>query len=257
MDVEWANLKARDIRELQSRNAIAVVPIGSIEQHGPHLPVQVDTLLVSEVARRAAARVAAHEPIVVLPTIWSGLAEHHMSLGGTLTLDLATFFGLVRCVVGSLVRSGFRRILVLNGHGGNIAALNALVGELSSEMKLPIALATYWLLVPEAFKTILEHQSSVQHACEAETSMLLALRPELVDMAQLADASFPAEWSGGSGGVYVWSPVASWSPSGVAGFPQGASAEKGRRLLDAAATALAERLGSGELWTWQESGSEA
>ncbi len=248
MDVEWANLKAREIRELQSRNAIVVVPIGSIEQHGPHLPVQVDALLVSEVARRAAARVAAHEPIVVLPTIWAGLAEHHMSLGGTLTLDLATFFALVRCVVGSLVRSGFRRILVLNGHGGNIAALTALVGELSSEMKLPIALATYWLLAPEAFAKILERQSGVQHACEAETSMLLAIRPDLVDMTQLADVNPPAEWLGGSG-VYVWSPVASWSPSGVAGVPKVATAEKGERLLDAAATALAERLGSSGLWT--------
>ena len=87
IEVEWANMKAGDIRGLREKNAIAVVPIGSIEQHGPHLPVQVDTLLVSEVAVRTARLVAGHAPIVVLPTIWSGLAEHHMSLGGTLTLD--------------------------------------------------------------------------------------------------------------------------------------------------------------------------
>jgi creatinine amidohydrolase len=93
-EVEWANLKASDVRRLRQQNAIAVIPIGSIEQHGPHLPVQVDTLLVSEVARRTARLVADKLPIVVLPTIWSGLAEHHMSLGGTLTLDLATFFRL-------------------------------------------------------------------------------------------------------------------------------------------------------------------
>jgi creatinine amidohydrolase len=100
-EVEWVNLKARDIRILQEKDAIAIIPIGSIEQHGPHLPVQVDTLLAGEVARRTARLLVEHAPVVVLPTIWSGLAEHHMSLGGTLTLDLRTFLDLVR---GSCVR---------------------------------------------------------------------------------------------------------------------------------------------------------
>jgi creatinine amidohydrolase len=254
MDVKWTNLKAREIRELQGRNAIAIVPIGSIEQHGPHLPVSVDALLVTEVACRAALRVREIEPVVVLPTIWSGLAEHHMSLGGTITLDLATFFALVRSVVGSLARSGFRRIFILNGHGGNMAALAALVGELSHELDLPIALATYWMLVPEAFAEILELQPSVLHACEAETSMLLALRPDLVDMTALADINPPAAWSGLGDAVQVWSPVESWSPSGVAGSPRAASAEKGRKLLDAAASALAARL-TGE-GPWAKRGSD-
>lgn len=250
-EFEWANMKASDIRGLRERNAIAVIPIGSIEQHGPHLPVQVDTLLVSEVARRTARLVADKLPIVVLPTIWSGLAEHHMSLGGTLTLDLATFFSLVRGIVRSVARNGLSKILLLNGHGGNMTALNALVGELSVEMSLPIALATYWIPAQQEFAEILEKQASVAHACEAETSMLLALRPDLVVMSELERVNPPREWGGGASDVYVWQSVSDWSPSGVAGVPSAASAEKGEKLLNAAAKALADRMRDGRIWSME------
>ena len=241
-------------RRLGARS-ILCLPIGSIEQHGPHLPVQVDTLLVTEIARRTARRVVAESPIVVLPTIWSGLAEHHMSLGGTLTLDLATFFSLVRAILRSAVRNGFGRILLLNGHGGNMSALNALVGELCVETSLPIALATYWTPAREAFARILEHQPSVAHACEAETSMLLALRPDLVDMSALDHVDPPREWGRGPSDVFVWCSVSDWSPSGVAGVPSAANAAKGEKLLDAAAAALAERLRDGRLWSREQGAS--
>jgi creatinine amidohydrolase len=242
-------MKASDIRGLQGKDAVAVAPVGSIEQHGPHLPVQVDTLLVSEVARRTARLVADELPIVVLPTIWSGLAEHHMSLGGTLTVDLATFFSLVRAIVRSATRNGLYKILILNGHGGNMTALNAIVGELSVELSLPIALATYWIAAQEEFSRILEKQMSVAHACEAETSMLLALRPDLVTMSKLEGVNPPSDWRGGISDVYVWRSVADWSPSGIAGVPSAATAEKGEKLLDAAARALAARLRDGRIWS--------
>ncbi len=248
-DVEWINLKAKQLRELGATGTtIAMVPVGSIEQHGPHLPVQVDALLVGEVARRAARLVAQTDPIVVVPTIWSGLAEHHMSLGGTLTLDLPTFHALIRCVVTSLVRNGFRKIVLVNGHGGNMTGLNAIVGNLSVEHSLPIALTTYWVAAEAEFARILEAQTTVKHACEAETSMVLALRPDLVSMELLDGVDVPAEWAGGQADVFVFRSVGSWSPSGVAGVPSAATAEKGERLLNAAASAIAARLRGGELW---------
>src|SRR6185312_10138857 len=163
-----------------ARNAVVIVPIGSVEQHGPHLPTQVDSLLVGEIARRAARHAAATTPIVVTPTVWSGLAEHHMSLGGTLSLDFPTFLALLRCLCRSLVRQNFRRILLLNGHGGNIAALTVVANEIAVELDAPIATATYWHLARDPFARILDHQTTVRHACEAETSMMLALAPELV-----------------------------------------------------------------------------
>src|SRR4051812_23307387 len=117
-EVEWSRMKAHEIKARQAENALVIVPVGSFEQHGPHLPVQVDTLLAGEVARRAAVKIAATQSVLVTPTVWCGLAEHHMSFGGTLTLDFETFQALLRCICHSLIRQGFRKILLLNGHGG-------------------------------------------------------------------------------------------------------------------------------------------
>lgn len=250
MEVEWANLRAPALRALGAEGAVAIVPVGSVEQHGPHLPVQVDALLAGEVARRAARKAADRQKIVVAPTIWSGLAEHHMSLGGTITLDFATFHALLRCVCGSILRHGFRRILILNGHGGNIAALTVIVGELARELDAPIATATYWTMpeTQQSFAKILERQKTVRHACEAETSMLLVLKPELVDEKAARAVDAPMEGLAAKGGVYRYRPIAHWSKSGVLGVPAAASAEKGERLLEAAAAAVANAIVAGKAW---------
>jgi creatinine amidohydrolase len=249
-EMQWQNLRAPDLRELAAENAIVIIPVGSMEQHGPHLPVQVDALLAGEVAQRAAARLANATAIVVAPTLWMGLAEHHMAFGATITLDFPTFHALLRCVCRSILRHGFRRILILNGHGGNIAALTAIVGELSTELNAPIATATYWTLpeAAEAFGRILERQENVRHACEAETSMLLHLRPELVNIQALVGIEAPVDIPARAGGPYIWHSFADLTKSGVIGAPGDASAEKGARLLDAAAEALAKAMTGGELW---------
>lgn len=251
-EIEWWRLKAADINALAARDAVVIVPVGSTEQHGPHLPTQVDSLLVGEIARRAARQVAATTPIVVAPTVWSGLAEHHMSLGGTLSLDFATFLALLRCICRSLVRQGFRRILLLNGHGGNIAALTVVVNELAVELGAPIATTSYWPLADAAFGRILERQKTVRHACEAETSMMLAIAPELVEMARATEAVGPtgrelAEVVG-SKAVHRWRSFKSRTHHGAIGDPRTASAEKGERLLVAAAEAVAKVVTNNEFW---------
>ena len=250
--VEWGKLRAPELRALAARDAVAIVPVGSIEQHGPHLPTQVDALLAGEVARRAALRVVQSTPVVVTPTVWSGLAEHHMSLGATLSIDFDTFFALLRGVCRSLVRHGFRRVLLLNGHGGNIAALTVIANELGVALDAPIATASYFLLARDEFKAILERQAGVRHACEAETSMLLALAPELVDMAKAQDAVGPtarefAEMAGPD--AHRWRSFAARTSHGVIGDPRAATAEKGERLLEAAAGAVAKLVANREFWT--------
>src|SRR5918996_435005 len=147
MEVEWANLKAAELQGLAAREAIVVLPVAAMEQHGPHLPVMVDTLLCGEIARRAALRASGRHPVVVAPTVWSGLSEHHMPFGGTFTLDFATFRSLIECLCRSLLRHGFRRVLLLNGHGGNVAALRVVVDELRG-LEMRLATATYWQGAP-------------------------------------------------------------------------------------------------------------
>jgi creatinine amidohydrolase len=252
MEIEWWRLKAGEINALAARDAVVIVPVGSTEQHGPHLPTQVDSLLVGEIARRAARRVG-DLPIVITPTVWSGLAEHHMSLGGTLSLDFSTFFAVLRCLCRSLVRQGFSRILLLNGHGGNIAALTVVVNELAVELDAPIATTSYWPLAKDEFARVLERQKTVRHACEAETSMLLAVAPELVDMSRAEHAVGPTERElaevTGTEAAHRWRSFKARTSHGAIGDPRVATAEKGERLLDAAATAVARLVANGEFWT--------
>jgi creatinine amidohydrolase len=254
IEVEWAHLKAHELRSLATNDAVVIVPVASMEQHGPHLPVHVDTLLCTTVAQRAARRVAERQPIVVTPSVWFGLSEHHLSFGGTLTLDFFVFHGVIRCICRSLVRQGFRRILLLNGHGGNRSGLNVVVDELTQELRVPIVTVTYWMIAKQAFAEILERQNTVRHACEAETSMVLALCPELVDLACLKNAKGPSspelsEFVGDD--VYRWRSFASRTTSGVIGEAEMATAEKGERLLKAAEEALARILTTAELWSLQ------
>jgi creatinine amidohydrolase len=254
MEIEWSRLKAREITALGKQDAIAFVPIGATEQHGPHLPVMTDSRLATEVSHRAARIVQKREPVVVTPSIWCGMSEHHMSLGGTITLDFATMNAVVRCVVKSLVRHGFRRIFVLNGHGGNTMALEPIVAELTIELKIPLAYSTYWNVAEKVFATILEKQKNVLHACEAETSMMLAVVPELIDRDELSQMHGPyitglSAIQGANPGAYRWRQIGTRSGNGVIGDAATATPEKGERLLDAAAQALADTVLHKEFWT--------
>lgn len=245
----WANLRAPQLRKLADEDAIVLVPVGSTEQHGPHLPVQVDALTSGEICLRAARLVSKEQPVVVTPTVWTGLAEHHMDFGGTFTLDFDTFRALLACICESLTRHGFRRIFLLNGHGGNIAALNTIVQELSQELEAPICTATYPHLdaVAEKYGQILERQRNVQHAGEAETSMMLELAPDLVDQQAAEEAvEVRADWK--EGGVFRLRTFSQVTENGYIGAPASADAEKGRQLLDAAAEGLADTLLNGGLW---------
>jgi creatinine amidohydrolase len=253
METQWWNLKAPALRDLASRNANVIVPVASTERHGPHLPTQVDCLLVGEIAARSAALASRSVPTLVTPVVWTGLAEHHMSLGATISLDFETFFAVLRGICRSLTRHGFRKILLLNGHGGNIAALTVAVNELAPELDAPIATATYWLLAQPAFSKILEKQANVRHACEAETSMVLALKPELVDMTLAADAVGPTSPELvniiGTSAVHRWQSFRSRTSHGAIGDPRAASAEKGERLLQAAAEAVSALVTNPEFWS--------
>ena len=246
--VLWHCLKTPEFDVDERERCVVILPIGSTEQHGPHLPVQVDTLLAAEVALRAARCAPASTPVLVLPALWVSLAEHHMAMAGSLTLDFDTLHAFVRCVVASLHRQGYRRVLLLNGHGGNISALSTIADLLAIETSMPVATATYWLVAASDFGRILESQDNLLHACEAETSMLMYLRPELVDAAAARSVQAPQRGFLEPAGTHRWRPIGHWSCSGVVGVPRLASAEKGACLLEAAARAVAACISDGSLW---------
>lgn len=249
---QWWDLKAPDLRALAKNDCVVIVPVASTEQHGPHLPTQVDCLLVSEIAKLAGKKASGNLDTLITPVIWTGLAEHHMSLGATISLDFSCFHAIILGVCRSLVRNGFKKILLLNGHGGNIAALTVIVNEIAPLLNAPIATATYWLLAERSFKEILEVQANVRHACEAETSMVLALRPDLVDMdaAQMAIGPTSPEISDivGSNAAHRWLSFGARTTHGVIGDPRTASPRKGEMLLDAAALEVARLIQNKNFW---------
>jgi creatinine amidohydrolase len=251
-EVEWRRLRADQLRELAQQDAIVILPIASLEQHGPHLPVEVDSRLGEEVAARTARKTAARgQAVVVLPVLWTGLSEHHMSFSGTVTLDFPAFSAVVEGVVRSVLRDGFKRVVLLNAHGGNENALRTITDELTPKLGVPIVQFTYWYAAAVAIAKILETQGGLQHACEAETSMMMAVRPELVaqDRIPLAKVNMTPDVSDVvGGGVYRWRAIGARSASGVIGNPDAASREKGERLFDAISDALAGKLCNAELW---------
>jgi creatinine amidohydrolase len=251
-EVEWRRLRADQLRDLARRDAIVILPVAALEQHGPHLPVEVDSRLGEEVAARTARKVAARgQAIVVLPVLWTGLSEHHMSFSGTVTLDFPVFSAMVEGVVRSVLRDGFKRVVLLNAHGGNENALRTITDDLTPKLGVPIVQFTYWYAAAVAIAKILETQGGLQHACEAETSMMMAVRPELVaeDRIPLAKVNMtPDIGDVVGGGVYRWRAIGARSASGIIGNPEAASKEKGERLFDAISDALADKLCNAELW---------
>ena len=256
-EVEWRKLRADQLRERARQDAIVILPVASLEQHGPHLPVEVDSMLGETVAIRAAGKIAARaQAAVVLPVLWTGLSEHHMSFGGTVTLDFPAFAAAIEGVCRSVLRHGFKRIVLLNAHGGNENALRTITDELTPKLGVPLVQFTYWYAAAAAIAKILETQGALMHACEAETSMMLAVRPELVamDRVHLARANnTPDVADVVGGGVYRWRTIGARSSSGVIGNPEAATAEKGERLFQAISDALADKLCNAELWQlpWQ------
>ena len=250
-EIAWNRLSAAALRALAERNAVVLLPVASTEQHGPHLPTGVDDFLCSAVCRRTATLLAHDTPVVVAPTVWCGLADHHVAFGGTFTLSLATYHALLRDLCRSILAAGFRRIVIVNGHGGNISGLAALSVELTRELDAPIATTTYFTEALAEMRAILEDQDGVMHACEGETSMMLALTPELVDRARLPEAHGPAFDIAASLMPSLRRTVSfkELTASGVLGDARRASAVKGEALLQACAQNLAARLRAGEPWS--------
>ena len=243
MEYEWARLRADELCKYAQDDTVVILPVAALEQHGPHLPVMVDSRLAEEVSKRTASLGRAKGiPIITLPVVWHGLSEHHMPFGGTVTLTSNTFFLVVRDLIKSISRHGFSKFLILNGHGGNITAAEVCAQDISMELSLPIVAATYWLEAADRFAKILETQTNVMHACEAETSMMMALEPNLVVDSLLNEAKGPMklDFLNAGKGSYRWRSLPHVTSNGVIGDPSHSSSAKGEQLLREASQAIFE-----------------
>jgi creatinine amidohydrolase len=240
---------------------VVILPLGSMEQHGHHLPLLTDTMICQEIVRRAEA--ALGDEALFLPMLWVGVSEHHRGFPGTVSVQQRTYVQLLRDVLESLIGSGFRRILVLNSHGGNGLPGQTAVYETQmahrDERDLWLVFATWFGLAAPQIAALPElEQKKVTHACELETSAILRLRPELVDLeaARGAAPSFESTiYSPDSslrGRVTVIRPFDHTTETGAYGHPEVATAEKGEALL---AVAVNEVVACArEMATWRSLG---
>jgi len=233
-----------EVKNLADR--VAVLPLGSLEQHGHHLPLLTDTLIGTEIARRAEAELG--EAALFLPPLWVGASDHHRAFPGTVSASNDVYVRLLIDILESLIVSGgFRRIFLLNAHGGNIAPARMALYDVQLRHKtekpdLWLALGTWWMIAASQIAA-LENvaQESVSHACEMETSMILRTRPELVKPeadrsgANIAfESAFYCPDFSRPSRVDVARTFDQLSATGAFGHPEIATTEKGEALLAAA-----------------------
>ncbi|WP_408960587.1 creatininase family protein [Natrinema sp. 74] len=210
---------------------LALLPVGSTEQHGPHAPLGTDTLNAEAVADAAAERYEG--TVAVAPAVPVGIAEEHRQFTGTLWTSESTFKAYVRDIVGSLSHHGVDRIVLVNGHGGNTSALQDVTGQITRHDDA-YAVPFTW------FDEVGEHSSRMGHGGPLETALVQYANPSAVREDHLEEAAENGSdrWGDWQGRVNLAFDSAEFTENGVVGDPREASAELGEKLLDAAADAL-------------------
>lgn len=236
--MRFGELHHTDIKALTDR--VVLLPVASLEQHGHHLPLLTDSLIGEAIVRGVEAELG--EAVLCLPLLWVGASEHHRRFPGTVSIPPSLYVSLLTHMIECLVQDGFRRIFVLNAHGGNdVPGRQALLDVQLHHRDL----ADLWLVLgsypdlaaPQIAALPQLDQKAVTHSCELETSMILRLRPELVRMDESHGANIPFESAfyapdfARPSRVYVPREYTHLSTTGAFGHPEVGAADKGEALL--------------------------
>ncbi|HZT81816.1 MAG TPA: creatininase family protein [Gemmataceae bacterium] len=227
-----------ELRQVPRDAVVVVAPVAACEQHSRHLPTFTDTLLVTGVAEGVEQRLP--RQVLLLPTLWLGASHHHLRFGATLSADADVHVTLLCELLTPLLEDGHQRLMILNGHGGNIDTLHLALRRLQPRWRDRLLTgASYWEIAEKELAALAEGPRKVMgHACEFETSMVLALRPDLVRRDEIADD--PPNDDPALRGLYLAEDMHQRTDHGCVGYPRLASAEKGRAFLNAAISRTAE-----------------
>lgn len=233
--IELGRLTRTQVREL-APNAIVVLPIGSTEQHGEHLPLITDALIADAISRRALAVVDTPSPVVLAPLMPFGSSHHHL-FACAISFSSDTYLGVLRDICSTLSQSGFRRILFVNGHGGNDQAMRLVSNDVVLDLPLTVAACSYWTLtsvMPDAPKV------KGGHAGMSETAIMRYLAPELVGTPDPDLGDMPAFFDQVLSNGLLVNRHGEWSRiGGVTARADGATEEMGRLIVEDRAAALA------------------
>ena len=234
-----------EIEEALRETDIVLIPIGSIEQHGPHLPIGTDTLIAIEIAKKVGEKAK----VVVAPPIFYGNSVQMVDMQGTVTVKPETLSIYLADICRAFAKQGFKKIVFINGHGGNISSIDIIGNNLSKELGVAIIRIDWWTLAWEEISKILE--TKLMHACEGETSLMLAIKPDIVKMEKAKKDEFYWQFvneitEGSFNLPVIYLPFEKLTKTGVMGDPLKASAEKGQKILEAVTrkiVAFLEKLG--------------
>ena len=233
-----------DVSKLD-RNIVTLIPFGAVEQHSYHLPLGTDSILIEEISRRFEA--SRPNQLLVLPVTWLGCSRHHMDFPGSLTSEINTFIEVGEQLVASMAAHEFRKFILLNGHGGNMNKISIMAEKLRYRQgpALKVIGITYWQLISQEIQSIRETpMGGMNHACELETSLMLAMRPDYVRQDRLDPdgpvlvSEFDEKDMFDPGVVSVTRTVKETSRHGGLGDPTKASAQKGQRIFAALVSKL-------------------
>jgi creatinine amidohydrolase len=226
-------------------DSLVVLPIGATEQHGPHLPTGTDFFTIAALAEESARIAAAEIPVIVTPALPFGSSDHHFVFGGTLSLSTETYYRVLRELVESLVTDGFKRIFLLNGHGGNHELAELAARDVALRREANVASGSYWAIAWDGLVAAGAHlgRRLPGHAGDFETSVMLALRPDL-QPSPLPHRDDPgdtdprvrvAPWRTERHGF--WKQIDGYTDS-----PDQATAENGKMFFDVVTTEVAKAL---------------
>ena len=245
----WAELTAREFQQLDAGRTIAVLPVAAVEQHGPHLPLGVDTMIVDGLVQAVLPRLPPALAVLILPTMAVGKSNEHGRFAGTLSLDAHTLIDTWMEIGASVARAGVRKLVLLNSHGGQSAVLDIVSHDLRDRHGLLVfAVNWYRLGLPEGLIPDDEIRFGI-HGGEIETSVMLALAPHLVEMDRAASfdsaqrghaADYPVLGDGVAARL-GWQ-TQDLNPIGAIGDAAAATAAKGAAIIDHAADRLAQLL---------------
>jgi creatinine amidohydrolase len=245
----WSEYTSEEFSRLDRSHIVAVLPVGATEQHGPHLPLSVDAAIISAIVAAIAERLPVSSQVLFLPVMSIGKSDEHLRFPGTLSLSGETLIRAWTEIGASVAASGVRRFVMLNGHGGQISCMDIVVRELRIKHNM-LAFAVNWFGPGMPSGVYGEHElKHGVHAGDMETSVMLALNPDLVEMSKARNfhpltEEFERDYRhiALSGGAKPGWQSQDLNPQGACGNASAATAEKGRQTIAFAAERLAQLL---------------
>ncbi|MFV0414015.1 MAG: creatininase family protein [Oscillospiraceae bacterium] len=249
MTTYWENLISTDIAALDKEKSLVLFPISAIEQHGPHLPVGTDTIILRALLERFVEQKSFEGwNVLVGPQFCIGKSNEHMDFAGTLTFTATTLYTMLKEICSCMAKHGFKKIILTNSHGGNTDLLNLISRDLRIDFGLEVYVFDWWFTPFWQDILATEKQSAspygVFHACELETSLVMEIAPALVNTAAIADETPDAQFAGQKQ-LSLFGPITlGWktkdvTESGVIGSPSYATPEKGKKFMQYAVDKLA------------------